>query len=536
MCASSVHGNRETPVVPGGVPPSGRAGKVGDRTPVAHATGESDGDMVPERRMNKDVSPPRTRDASAESEEGRSPAKGNSGGATALGTQGPPSASSGLSRVREAARRDRSMRFTNLLHHIDVSLLRAAYGSLRRKASAGVDGVTWEEYGCGLDERLADLHERLHRGSYRAQPSKRVWIPKGDGSRRPLGLATVEDKVVQQALVWVLQEIYEVDFLGFSYGFRPGRSPHQALDALYVAITQRKVSWVLDADIRSFYDRLDHGWLMKMLRHRIADRRVLRLIRKFLRAGVSEDGEWSRTVVGTPQGAVISPLLANIYLHYALDLWVKQWRRRHARGEVYIVRYADDFALGFQHWADATQFLADLRERMQRFGLELHEDKSRLIEFGRFAAGNRAERGEGKPETFDFLGFTHICAKRRKDHGFKLLRRTARKRMRKKLGEVRRELMRRRHRPVPEQAQWLRSVLQGFFNYFAVPGNRASLDVMRTQCSRAWLWALRRRSQKARRLTWARLSGLIARWLPKARVLHPYPNVRFCVTPKAGAV
>jgi len=423
-----------------------------------------------------------------------------------------------------------------LLHHIDVELLRKAYGSLRRAAAAGVDGVTWQEYGERLEERLVDLHARIHKGSYRARPSKRVWIPKSDGSRRPLGLASLEDKVVQQALVWVLQEIYEVDFQGFSYGFRPGRSPHHALDALYVAITQRKVSWVLDADIRSFYDRLDHGWLLKLLEHRVADPRVLRLVRKFLRAGVSEDGVRSRTVVGTPQGAVISPLLANIYLHYVLDLWVKQWRRRHARGEVYIVRYADDFALGFQHRSDAERLQASLRERLEKFGLELHEDKSRLIEFGRFAASNRAERGEGKPETFDFLGFTHICGRRKKDGGFKLMRRTVRERVRKKLGEVRHELLRRRHSPIPEQGRWLRSVLQGYFNYFAVPANREALDVMRTQCARAWLRALRRRSHKARRFSWARFSRLVNRWLPKARVLHPYPNQRLCVRPKAGAV
>jgi group II intron reverse transcriptase/maturase len=330
-------------------------------------------------------------------------------------------------------------------------------------------------------------------------------------------------------LAEILQAIYEEDFLGFSYGSRPGRNQHNALDAIYVAITQRKVSWVLDADIRSFFDSLDHEWLMKFVAHRVADQRMLRLIRKFLRAGVSEDGEWSKTVVGTPQGAVISPLLANIYLHYVLDLWVNWWRGHRARGEVYIVRYCDDFVMGFQYSSDARMFRIELAERLAKFGLELHQDKTRLIEFGRFAAANRKERGEGKPETFDFLGFTHICARKRKDGSFTVRRKTIGKRLSKKIQDVCAILMRNRHKTVVEQGRWLRAVVQGHFNYYAVPGNRKSLDAFRTLIGRAWLRTLRRRSQKGRSLNWQRIQRWIEKWLPKARVLHPYPNRRFCV-------
>ena len=327
----------------------------------------------------------------------------------------------------------------------------------------------------------------------------------------------------------ILQGIYEEDFLGFSYGFRPGRNQHNALDAIYVAITQRKVKWVLDADIRGFFDMLDHEWLMKLVGHRVSDPIVLRLIRKFLRAGVSEDGEWTKTVVGTPQGAVISPLLANIYLHYVLDLWVNWWRRHQTRGEVYIVRYADDFVVGFQYRSDAERFQKELTQRMAKFGLELHDGKTRLIEFGRFASEDRKERGEGKPETFDFLGFTHICAKRKADGGFTLRRKTIAKRLRAKVSEVKEALIRCRHRPMPEQGGWLKSVVQGHFNYYGVPGNRKALDAFRTQIGQIWLRVLRRRSQKGRSLTWARFQRWIKTWIPTARVVHPYPNQRLCV-------
>ncbi|MEE9366905.1 MAG: group II intron reverse transcriptase/maturase [Dehalococcoidales bacterium] len=442
----------------------------------------------------------------------------------------PKVVSQGLERVREAARRDSGIRFTNLLHHVTVELLEEAYYALNRKATPGVDGVTWSEYGKGLEARLRDLHGRVHRGAYRAQPSKRTYITKEDGRLRPLGIAALEDKIVQQAVVWVLQAIYEEEFLGFSYGFRPRRSQHNALDAIWVAIMQRKVSWVLDADIRGFFDSISHEWMEKFVGHRIGDGRILRLIHKWLTAGVSEDEEWSGTVVGTPQGATISPLLSNIYLHYVLDLWVEAWRKSRARGEVYIVRYADDFVMGFQYRADAEAFHQALGERMQKFGLELNEEKTRLIEFGRFAAENRAKRGEGKPETFEFLGFTHICARRCKDGRFTVRRKTIAKRLRKKVRGITQELKWKRHAPVPEQGKWLRSVVRGYFQYHAVPGNGQALVRFKKLVERAWLRALRRRSQKGRGLTWARMRKLLDSWIPRVKILHPYPNQRLCVS------
>ena len=455
--------------------------------------------------------------------------KGKSEPSPAGRAQNRPEASSGLARLRQAASRDKQLRFTTLMHHVTVDLLREAYYALKRDAAPGVDGVTWKEYGDDLEGRLADLHDRLQSGRYRAQPSKRRWIPKPDGRLRPLGIACLEDKIAQQALVMVLNEIYEEDFLGFSYGFRPGRGPHDALDAVWVGIKQRKVNWVLDVDIRSFFDTIDHGKLMELLELRIADRRVLRLIAKWLRAGVSEDGTWSKTTVGSPQGAVISPLLANVYLHYVFDQWVQRWRQRQAHGDVIVVRYADDVVMGFQDRHEAESFLAELRDRMAVYGLELHAGKTRLIEFGRFAIANRAARGEGKPETFAFLGFTHICAKQRSDGGFTILRKTIGQRLRQKVHEVRQTLLRCRHRPVVEQGRWVRSVVQGYFGYHAVPGNRRALQTFRTEINRAWLRALRRRSQKGRKLTWDRMRRLIATWIPTAKVRHPYPNQRLTV-------
>jgi group II intron reverse transcriptase/maturase len=463
--------------------------------------------------------------AVAEVVEERGPAKGNTASSTHPGRSAGPGAPRGLERVREVAQRDKEARFTALLHHVTVGRLRAAYRAIRPQAAAGVDGVTWEVYGRDLEANLQDLHRRLHAGSYRARPSRRSYIPKADGRLRPLGIASVEDKILQRAVVEVLNAVYETDFRGFSYGFRPGRNPHQALDALTVGIWRKKVNWVLDADIRDFFTSLDHGWLERFLEHRIADKRVLRLIRKWLSAGVIEDGNWSQTTEGAPQGASASPLLANVYLHYVFDQWADWWRRHHAHGEVIIVRFADDFTMGFEYQEDAQRFLVELRERFARFGLELHPDKTRLIEFGRFAAKNRQARGLGKPETFDFLGFTHICARMR-DGRFWVRRITISKRMRAKLREVKDQLKRRRHQPVPEQGRWLASVVRGYRAYYAVPGNRAAVATFRTQVTKLWHEALERRSQRTR-INWARMNRLATRWLPPARVVHPFPDVRF---------
>jgi RNA-directed DNA polymerase len=471
------------------------------------------------------MSPNNAVPAAAEVVEGRRPAKGNTTSPTRPGRSAGQGVPSGLDRVREVARRDKQARFTALLHHVDVARLWAAYQAIRPKAAAGVDGVTWAGYGRDLEANLRDLHARVHSGAYRASPSRRAYIPKADGRLRPLGIATLEDKILQRAVVEVLNAVYEEDFVGFSYGFRPGRSPHDALDALAVGIERKRVNWVLDADIRDFFTSLDHDWLQRFLEHRIADKRVLRLIRKWLSAGVIEDGNWSETMEGSPQGASVSPLLANVYLHYVLDRWARQWRRRNARGDMVIVRFADDFVAGFEHQGDAKQFLADLRQRFAKFGLELHPGKTRLIEFGRFAAESRRGRGLGKPETFDFLGFTHVCAKSRTGR-FALRRITISKRVRAKLKEVKTELMRRRHLPVPDQGRWLASVVRGHLAYYAVPGNIKALQAFRHQVVRHWLKTLRRRSQR-HRLDWQRMQRVAERWLPRARIMHPWPSVRF---------
>ena len=455
----------------------------------------------------------------------RDRAKGNTDSKTHAGLSAGTDATSALGRVREVARRDKEGRFTALLHHVSLGRLRAAYWAIRPQAAPGVDGVTWAEYGQVLEANLQDLHARVQAGRYRALPSRRVYIPKADGRQRPLGIASLEDKIVQRAVVEVLNAVYEVDFRGFSYGFRPGRGPHDALDALAVGIERKRVNWVLDADIRDFFTKLGHVWLRRFLEHRIADRRVRRLIGKWLAAGVIEDGNWSQTVEGSPQGASVSPLLANLYLHHVLDLWVDWWRRRHARGDVIIVRWADDFIVGFEHEQDARRFLVELRERLARFGLELHPDKTRLIEFGRHAARRRRARGLGKPETFDFLGFTHICAKSRSGR-FWLRRITISKRMRAKLREVNDQLKRRRHQPVSEQGRWLESVVRGHLAYYAVPGNTDAVSAFRYHVTWHWFRALRRRSQRTR-ITWARMSPIATRWLPKVRAMHPFPAVRF---------
>ena len=480
---------------------------------------ESDGRVVPQKPSNNPGGP------GAEAVEGRRPAKGNAASETRPGRGAGLGVSSDLDRVRQVARRDKQVRFTALLHHVTVDRLREAYRAIRRDAAAGVDGVTWREYGLDLEDNLRDLHARVHRGAYRARPVRRAYIPKADGRSRPLGVAALEDKVLQRAVVEVLNAVYEQDFLGFSYGFRPGRSPHQAVDALSVGITRRKVNWVLDADVRDCFTSLDHSWLLKFLEHRIADKRVLRLIQRWLKAGVIEDGEWSHTLEGTPQGASISTLLANVYLHYVVDLWVHQWRSRHARGDVVVARFADDFVVGFEHRDEAERFWAELRERFASFGLELHEGKTRLIEFGRFAAQHRSRRGEPKPETFDFLGFTHICAKDRRGR-FKLSRVTSKKKMRTKLRAVKTEMRRRMHHPIPEQGQWLARVLQGHYNYYSVPHNSRALSNFHLQVKRLWLRSLRRRSQR-HRMTWERFGRLADRWLPRPRIMHPWPNRRF---------
>jgi len=464
----------------------------------------------------------------AEVGEGRGLAEGNTDRPTRPGRSAGSGVASGLDRVREVARKDKEVRFTALLHHVDLSRLWAAYVAINPKAATGVDKVTWEDYGQDLRANLEDLLERVHSGAYRARPSRRVYIPKPDGRMRPLGIAALEDKIVQRAVVEVLNAIYEEDFLGFSYGFRPGRKPHDALDALTVGISERKVNWILDADVSDFFSKLDQAWLRKFLEHRIADRRVLRLIDKWLAAGVIEDGEWSETTEGSPQGASVSPLLANVYLHYVFDRWVRQWRRRHARGDMIVTRFADDFVVGFQYLGDAKRFLDDLRERFAKFNLELHPDKTRLIEFGRFAASNRKERGLPKPETFDFLGFTHVCGKTR-DGRFWLRRITIKKRLRAKLKQVKAELRRRRHWPIPEQGKWLASVLRGHFNYYAVPGNSHAIRAFRDEVTRLWREALRRRSQRSR-MTWDRFSRIAKVSLPPARIVHPHPSVRFAAT------
>ena len=472
----------------------------------------------------------------ADSVEERHEAEGNPDESTATGTQRPTIALPGLDRIREAAKQDATLRFTSLLHHITVEFLEESYRMLRHDATAGIDGATWASYGEDLSERLRDLHARLHSGAYRALASKRVWIPKSDGGQRPIGIASLEDKIVQKALVRILDQIYEVDFQDFSYGYRPKRKAHDALDAVYVMIARKKVNWILDADIKSFFDTVDHTWLMKFLEHRIGDRRVLRLVGKFLRAGVSEAGQWSRTEVGTPQGGVLSPLLANIYLHYVLDLWVECWREKHARGEVYIVRYADDFVVGFQYRDDAERLEHELGQRLGKFGLQLHPEKTRLIEFGRFATENRRRRGKGKAETFTFLGMTHYCTVCRARKKFALGRKTSYKKIRAKLKEIGQTLLRRRHVPTKEVGAWLRQVLDGHMRYFAVPGNTYAINAFRVKVARLWLRSLRRRSQRGRKLTWKRFNKLIDAYFPKVRVLHPYPTARFGVRPKAGAV
>jgi group II intron reverse transcriptase/maturase len=513
-----MHENRETSMVSA---QADRSGKANNHKPDMNAREESDCAVVLVKRPNKEAI------VSAEVVEGRAQTKENDAEPGTSPTRSGERMSQGLGGVRQAARERKQERFTALLHHLTVELLRQSYYALKRNAAPGVDGMKWGEYEDGLEDRLTDLHGRVHRGAYRAQPSRRVYIPKADGRQRPLGIAALEDKIVQQAVVTILNEIYEVDFRGFSYGFRPGRSPHQALDALTVGIQRKRVNWILDADIRGFFDNMDHEWTMKFVEHRVADNRVLRLIRKWLKAGVSEDGEWSETKVGTPQGAVVSPLLANVYLHYVFDLWAEAWREKVAQGDMIVVRYADDLVAGFQHQADAERFLKEFQQRLAKFGLEIHPEKTRMIEFGRSAQANRERRGEGKAETFTFLGFTHYCGTNSKGY-FVVWRRTAAKRMRAKLQGIKQELRRKMHEPVGVVGRWLKRVVEGYYRYHAVPGNLGAMGTFRYRLCKLWRQVLRRRSQR-RQPGWDRLRPTFDRWIPRPRVLHPYPSVRFDV-------
>jgi RNA-directed DNA polymerase len=491
---------------------------------MTNGQGKSDRPVVPEKSLNN--VPP---SGIAEGAEGRGLAKGNLPQQNASRTPSRSDAPSALERVRQAAKKDRKLRFTALLHHIyNLDTLRLAFFGLKKEAAPGVDGETWRHYGEELERNLQGLSERLKQGAYRAKPVRRVYIPKADGRQRPLGVTVLEDKIVQRAAVEVLNAIYETDFLGFSYGFRPGRSQHQALDALYTGLLTRKVNWVLDLDIQGFFDAIAHEWLVKFVEHRIADRRVVRLIQKWLNAGVLEDGKRIRMEEGTPQGGSASPLLANIYLHYVFDLWIQAWRRKHAHGDIIVVRFADDIVVGFQSKSEAERFRAELTERMRKFHLELHPEKTRLLEFGPFAINDRQRRGEGKPETFNFLGFTHICVKKRSNGMYTVLRQTIRKRLRAKLGEVKAELRRRMHEPVPKVGQWLRSVVGGHFRYYGVPMNNSALHAFRFQVGWHWYRTLSRRSQNGR-VPLERLRRLVERWLPPVRQHHPYPLRRMGV-------
>ncbi|XGA65918.1 group II intron reverse transcriptase/maturase [Duganella sp. BuS-21] len=480
---------------------------------------KSDSPIVATKLTNKAGQPV------AEPVEPRGGAKGNTDWQPTRRTQSRESVSQRLDRVREAARQRKKERFTALFHLLDVELLETSFYWLKRKAASGVDGVTWHDYEQDLERNLVELYERLHRQAYRAQPSRRRYIPKADGKMRPLGIAALEDKIVQRALVEVLNAVYETDFLGFSYGFRSKRGQHDALDALATGIARTNVSWILDADISRFFDTVSHEWLIKFVAHRIGDQRVIRLIRKWLMVGAMEDGVVEPGTEGTPQGAVISPLLANIYLHYVFDLWANQWRKRHARGNVVLVRYADDIVVGCDKPDDATRFKRAMQMRLEQFALKVHPEKTRLIEFGRFAAENRAKRGLGKPETFQFLGFTHISGRAR-DGRFMLRRKTRCDRLQATLKEVKDGLRSRWHHSIPEQGKWLRQVVQGYFNYHAVPTNSSAMYAFRAHVTDLWRRALRRRSQQDD-TTWVKMSRLVKAWLPPVQILHPWPVERF---------
>ena len=482
---------------------------------------KSDPAIVAVKPMNKVGQP------AAELVEPRAGAEGNVRQQSTGRAQYRGTVSQALERIRQAARQRKKEKFTALFHHVSIDHLAEAFSELKENAAAGVDGLTCRDYEQHLERNLEDLHARVHRGAYRALPSRRVYIPKPDGRQRPIAVAALEDKIVQRAVMTVLNQIYEEDFRGFSYGFRPGRGQHDALDALAVGITVRKVNWILDADIQSFFDTVSQEWLIRFLEHRIGDKRIIRLIQKWLKVGVLEDGVVTKSEMGTGQGSVISPLVANIYLHYVLDLWAEQWRRREAKGDMIIVRYADDVVAGFEHEDDAWRFRDAMRERMRAFSLTLHPEKTRLIAFGRQVAAGRASLGLGKPETFDFLGFTFISGRSRQGK-FLIKRKSRRDRVRAKLQEIKAELRRRMHQPIPQQGRWLGSVVGGFFAYHAVPTNGPTLGAFRHHVTNLWRRSLRRRSQKDG-FTWQRMGRLADHWLPKPRILHPWPNQRFAV-------
>ena len=525
MYGNSMRENRES------LHPSSRdgmeecAGKDRVRKPVIHGCRQSDSPILPTKQSNKALKT----QAAAEIVEGRGLAKGKAAQQNTSRTQSRiKDVPNELNRIRQAAIRNKDEQFTTLLHHVTLNRLRTAFLGMKKNAAAGVDGVTWHWYEKDLVENLQDLYTRIQRGAYRAKPSRRVYIPKSDGRQRPLGIATLEDKIAQRAVAEVLNAIYEADFHGFSYGFRAGRQAHEALDALAVAIRSKKVNWVLDADIRGYFDSIDHEWLMKFIKHRISDGRILRLLKKWLKAGVIEAGAFAESYEGTPQGASISPLLSNIYLHYVLDAWVRNWRKTEAAGDVIIVRWADDFVMGFQYRDDAERFLKELHERFQQYSLELQSEKTRLIRFGRFARqACKSYDGRRKPETFNFLGFTHSCGIRR-DGKFIVLRKTIGKRLTAKLHEVKAELRKRMHQSINEQGSWLRSVVRGYFAYHAIPGNWDALEAFRDEIAKLWYKTLRRRSHKTC-TTWERMRKFVDRWLPPIRLIHPLPEQRFAV-------
>ncbi len=488
---------------------------------MMHEPEKSDSVVVAAKSANK------AEQSVAEPVEPRTGTKGNANQQSTRRAQDRESVSQALERVRLAARRGKKEKFTSLLHHVDPEMLRTSFYALKRDAAPGVDGMTWDTYEQGLDRRIEDLHARVQSGAYRALPSRRSYIPKEDGTKRPLAVTALEDKIVQRAVAAVLSEIYEEDFLGFSYGFRPGRGQHDALDALCVGISSKKVNFILDADIRSFFTEVSQEWVVRFLEHRIGDKRILRLIQKWLRAGVLEDEVVTIEEKGTGQGSVISPLLANVYLHYVFDLWAERWRRREATGDMIMVRYADDIVVGFQHETDARRFWDEMRERLRAFSLSLHPEKTRLIEFGRFAAQNRERRGLGKPETFKFLGFVFICGKSRRGD-FQIRRKSRGDRMMAKLREIKEALRKRMHEPIPEVGKWLAQIVAGYFAYHAVPTNSPALHAFRYHVAVLWHRQLCRRSQRAY-VVWERMAKLADEFLPKPRILHPWPSVRFAV-------